>query len=58
VETFDVAEEMLAELAPDEYPALLAIAADFAVNPHDLMAVFDLGLDLILDGLQHTLESD
>jgi hypothetical protein len=57
VETFDVAEDLLAELTPDAYPSLLTIAADFAVNPHDEVAVFDFGLDLILDGLQRTLES-
>jgi hypothetical protein len=57
VETFDVAEELLAELTPDAYPSLLTIAADFAVNPHDEVAVFDFGLDLILDGLQRTLDS-
>jgi AcrR family transcriptional regulator len=58
VETFDVAEELLAELTPDAYPSLLRIAADFAVNPHDEEAVFDFGLDLILDGLERTLVSD
>jgi AcrR family transcriptional regulator len=58
VETFDVAEGLLAELPSDAYPSLLAIAADFAVNPHDEMAVFDYGLTLILDGLQRTIESD
>jgi len=57
VETFDVAEDLLAELTPDAYPSLLTIAADFAVNPHDEVAVFDFGLDLILDGLQRTLDS-
>ena len=57
VETFDVAEELLATLPEDAYPSLLRIAADFAVNPHDEEAVFDFGLDLILDGLQRTLES-
>jgi hypothetical protein len=56
VETFDVAEELLATLTADAYPALLTIARDFAVNPHDEEAVFDFGLDLILDGLQRTLE--
>lgn len=55
VETFDVAEELLAELPSDDYPSLLRIAADFAVSPHDEEAVFDFGLDLILDGLERTL---
>jgi AcrR family transcriptional regulator len=58
VETFDVAEELLGELSPDTYPSLLAIAADFAVRPHDEAAVFDEGLDLLLDGLERTLGSD
>lgn len=58
VETFDVAEELLATLTQDAYPSLLRIAADFAENPHDEVAVFDFGLDLILDGLQRTLQSD
>lgn len=57
VETFDVAEELLATLPDGAYPALLRIAADFAKNPHDEKAVFDFGLDLILDGLQRTLDS-
>jgi AcrR family transcriptional regulator len=55
VETFDVADELLAELSPAAYPSLLAIAADFAVHPHDEVAVFDQGLDLLLDGLERTL---
>lgn len=58
VETFDVAEELLAELTPDAYPALLRIAADFAESPHDEEAVFDFGLDIILDGLQRTLDTE
>jgi AcrR family transcriptional regulator len=58
VETFDVAEELLATLPHDAYPSLLRIADDFAVNPHDEVAVFNFGLDLILDGLQRVLESD
>lgn len=57
VDTFDVADELLAELPPDVYPSLMAIAADFAVNSHDEEAVFEFGLDLILDGLERTLES-
>ena len=43
---------------PTTIPSLLRIAADFAVNPHDEEAVFDFGLDLILDGLERTLVSD
>lgn len=58
VDTFDVAEEMLATLPPDAYPSLMRIAGDFANEPHDESAVFDFGLDLILDGLQHALEQD
>jgi AcrR family transcriptional regulator len=57
MESFDVAEELLATLPEGAYPALLRIAADFAKNPHDEKAVFDFGLDLILDGLQRTLDS-
>ena len=55
VETSDVAVELLAELPPDAYPSLLAVAADFAVDPHDEEAVFNEGLDLLLDGLERTL---
>lgn len=58
VETSDVAEELLAALAPDAYPSLLRIAADFAASPHDEVAVFEFGLDLILDGLEQTLVLD
>lgn len=58
VDTFDVAEELLAELTPDSYPSLVRIAVDFATDPHDEEVLFMFGLDLILDGLQRTLESE
>jgi len=57
VETFDVAQELLTTLPGDAYPALVRVAADFAVGAHDEAAVFLFGLDLILDGLQRTLGS-
>ena len=58
VDTFDVAQELLASLTPDAYPALIRIAVDFATDPHDEEVVFMFGLDLILDGLQRTLEPE
>ncbi len=57
IETFDVADELLATLQEDAYPALLRIASDFSANPHDEKAVFDFGLNLILDGLERSLEA-
>jgi AcrR family transcriptional regulator len=58
VDASDVAEEMLTTIQPDAYPSLMRIAGDFATDPHDEAAVFDFGLDLILDGLQRSLESN
>lgn len=58
VDTFDVAEEILATIPSDAYPSLMRIAGDFATSPHDQAAVFDFGLGLILDGLARQLESD
>lgn len=57
VEASDVAKALLKTLPPDTYPALHRVAEDFMVSPHDAVAVFDLGLDLILEGLQRTLEA-
>jgi AcrR family transcriptional regulator len=56
-ETTEVAEEILETVAADAYPSLTAVAAEFAVKPYDEAAVFELGLGLILDGLQRQLES-
>lgn len=58
VDTFDVAREIVATIPSDVYPSLMRIAGDFATTPHHEAAVFDFGLDLILDGLARQLESD
>lgn len=57
VDTLDVAEEILKDLTADAYPSLIRVAHDFATAPHDESAVFEFGLDLILDGLQRALVS-
>lgn len=56
VDTTEVAEEVLAAIPPDAYPSLMRVAGEFAIKPYDEAAVFNLGLGLILDGLEHLLE--
>lgn len=52
------AEEALATIPPDAYPSLMQVAEDFASRPLDDMAVFDLGLGMILDGLEDLLSTE
>jgi AcrR family transcriptional regulator len=56
VDTFDVAEELLTTLPADAYPSIMQVARDFSTSAHDESAVFEFGLNLILDGLERSLE--
>ena len=51
----DAAEEVLAAIPEGAYPNALRVAMEFATRPFDQDAAFDLGLDLILDGLERLL---
>jgi AcrR family transcriptional regulator len=42
---------------PEAYPALERVAGEFATRPYDVAAMFEFGLDLILDGLERLLTS-
>jgi len=46
------AQEVLEAITPDDFPALARVAGEFAVRRYDEDAVFDLGLELILNGLE------
>lgn len=49
----ELAERMAAALPPDEYPYLIAFAAEHVARPgYDFGAEFAYGLELILDGLE------
>jgi AcrR family transcriptional regulator len=54
----DVAGSILDELPHDEFPHLAEMIADHALKPgYAYTAEFDIGLDLILDGLRRQRES-
>jgi AcrR family transcriptional regulator len=52
VDATQAAQEVLAAIAPDDFPALMAVAEEFAMRPYDEDTVFDLGLESILSGLE------
>ena len=49
------AEETLAAIPSDAFPSLTRVAEEFAAGPFDDAVVFDLGLGMILDGLERML---
>ncbi len=52
----DVAEPMLARMPADAYPHVTELAVEHVMQPgYDFGAQFDVGLDLILDGLSARL---
>ena len=55
VDTTQTAQDVLAAITPDDFPALMQVAGEFAVRPYDEDAVFDLGLHMILSGLEELL---
>lgn len=50
----EIAQEVL-EAAAAAYPALTTVATEFSQAPYDEDAVFDLGLELLLDGFERRL---
>jgi AcrR family transcriptional regulator len=55
----DVARGILADVQAGEYPHLTEFALERATKPgYDFGAEFDVGLDLILDGLARALDQD
>ena len=51
------AREVL-EATQGAFPSLVLVATAYASEPFDDDAIFDFGLDLILDGLQRLLETE
>lgn len=51
----DAAEQVLAAIPEGAYPNAVRVAMAFATTPFDQDAAFDLGLGLILDGLERLL---
>lgn len=56
-EPTEIAEEVVAAIPVGEYPSLAAVALEFAVEPFDDRLAFELGLGLLLDGLERMLGS-
>lgn len=56
-DTTEAAEAILEAIPEDAFPSVARVAGEFATRPYDDEAVFDLGLGLILDGLEALLES-
>ena len=56
-QTAEVAEAMLADAEPDAYPNLTELLTEHVLKPGYAFAdEFDIGLDLILDGLERSLD--
>jgi AcrR family transcriptional regulator len=52
-ETAELAQVILAQFSPDEYPHLTELTVEHVLQPgYDYANEFDFGLDLILDGLE------
>lgn len=58
LDTTQTAREVVDAIPPDGFPALMRVAGEYATKPYDEAAVFEFGLGLILDGLEHMLGSD
>ena len=57
-ETAEMAQEILAQLPADDYPYLTELARDYVLQPgYDYGNEFQIGLDLILDGLERAVDS-
>ena len=51
----DVAEQMVEQFSPDDYPHLVEFAVEHVLQPgYDFGSEFEYGLDLILDALEPT----
>ncbi len=58
-DTADVAQEIARHFAVDEYPHLAELAAEHVLRPgYDYGDEFEVGLDLILDGLERAVGAD
>lgn len=57
-QTAELAESILANLSPDQYPYLKELTAEHVLQPgYDYANEYEFGLDLILDGLDSARES-
>jgi AcrR family transcriptional regulator len=58
-QTVELAQEILADAPTDEYPHLTELVTEHVLLPgYDFADEFDVGLDLILDGLERTVSED
>ena len=56
--TKEIADAILQRLSPDEYPHLVELTTEHVLNPgYDYGDEFEYGLDLILNGLERSLQS-
>lgn len=54
----EVAEQMMAQYAAEEYPHLVEFSVEHVMKPgYDYGAEFDFGLGVVLDGLARSLTS-
>jgi AcrR family transcriptional regulator len=57
-ETTEVAQMILRQLPPDEYPHLIELAVEHVLRPgYDYGDEYEFGLDLILDGLERARDT-
>ena len=57
-ETAELAEALVARMPPDTYPYLTEMAIDHVMRPgYDFADEFDVGLALILDGLERAIDT-
>lgn len=52
----EVAQEVLAAIPAGEYPFAASVAKEYATHPFDAESAFEMGLDMILDGLERSLK--
>lgn len=52
----EAARGILAAIPEGEFPFAARVAGEYAENPFDVEAAFEFGLELILDGLERSLE--
>ena len=58
-ETAEVAEAIIAQLSPGEYPHLTELAVEYVLQPgYDYANEFVYGLELILDGLERATDTN
>ena len=55
----EVAEQMMAQFSPDEYPHLVEFSVEHVMKPgYDYSEEFEFGLSVILDGLAKSADDD